>query len=134
MIAALACQARRVVNARPFLLRQVTWQQDRTLVAHLRTPTPRAGAHRCIGREPLAPWRLRRVGRRERSTPGDDPRDGIRAHSEDIHSYDEMVAQAEAHTRSEGLAQPPEFVVVVAGVPFGTAGTTNNLRVVQLRP
>jgi pyruvate kinase len=32
------------------------------------------------------------------------------------------------------LARSPEFIVVVAGVPFGTAGTTNNLRVVQLRP
>src|SRR5918994_7315664 len=54
--------------------------------------------------------------------------------SEDIHTYEEMVEQAEAYARSEGLAQPPEFIVVVAGVPFGTAGTTNNLRVVQLRP
>jgi pyruvate kinase len=54
--------------------------------------------------------------------------------SEDIHTYEEMVEQAEVHARSEGLAQPPEFIVVVAGVPFGTAGTTNNLRVVQLRP
>jgi len=54
--------------------------------------------------------------------------------SEDIHSYEEMVEQAEARARSEGLAQPPEFIVVVAGVPFGTAGTTNNLRVVQLSP
>jgi pyruvate kinase len=54
--------------------------------------------------------------------------------SEDIHTYEEMVEQAEVHSRTEGLAQPPEFIVVVAGVPFGAAGTTNNLRVVQLRP
>lgn len=54
-------------------------------------------------------------------------------HSEDIHTYEEMVEQAEAHARSEGLAQSPEFIIVVAGVPFGTAGTTNNLRIVQLR-
>ncbi|WP_201864593.1 pyruvate kinase [Microvirga soli] len=54
--------------------------------------------------------------------------------SEDIHTYEEMVEQAEVHALSEGLAEPPEFIVVVAGVPFGTAGTTNNLRVVQLRP
>jgi pyruvate kinase len=52
--------------------------------------------------------------------------------SEDIHTYEEMVEQAEVHARSEGLAQPPDHIVVVAGVPFGTAGTTNNLRVVQL--
>ena len=55
-------------------------------------------------------------------------------HSADVHTYEEMVEQAEAYARSEGLAQSPEFIVVVAGVPFGTAGTTNNLRVVQLRP
>jgi pyruvate kinase len=53
--------------------------------------------------------------------------------SEDIHTYEEMVEQAETHARSEGLAQPPDHIVVVAGVPFGTAGTTNNLRIVQLR-
>lgn len=53
--------------------------------------------------------------------------------SEDIHTYEEMVEQAGAHARSEGSAQPPECIVVVAGVPFGTAGTANNLRVVQLR-
>jgi pyruvate kinase len=52
---------------------------------------------------------------------------------EDIHSYGEMIEQAELHARSEGLVQSPEFIVVVAGVPFGSAGTTTNLRVVQLR-
>lgn len=54
--------------------------------------------------------------------------------SEDINSYEEMVEQAEANARAEALAQSPEFIVVIAGVPFGTAGTTNNLRIVQLRP
>jgi pyruvate kinase len=53
--------------------------------------------------------------------------------SEDIHGYEEIVEQAEAHARSKGLAQSPDYIVVVAGVPFGIAGTTNNLRVVQLR-
>lgn len=52
--------------------------------------------------------------------------------SEDIHTYEEMVEQAETLVRAEGLARSPEFIVIVAGVPFGTAGTTNNLRVVQL--
>jgi pyruvate kinase len=54
-------------------------------------------------------------------------------HSGDIHTYEGMVEQVEAHARTEELAQPPDHIVVVAGVPFGTAGTTNNLRVVQLR-
>jgi pyruvate kinase len=54
-------------------------------------------------------------------------------HSAEVKTYEETVEQAEAYARTEGLAQSPEFIVVVAGVPFGTAGTTNNLRVVQMR-
>jgi pyruvate kinase len=54
-------------------------------------------------------------------------------HSADVKTYEETVEQAEAYAGMEGLAQSPEYIVVVAGVPFGTAGTTNNLRVVQMR-
>jgi pyruvate kinase len=54
--------------------------------------------------------------------------------SEDVRSYEEMVEKAEVHARAESFAQAPEAIVVVAGVPFGMAGTTNNLRVVQMRP
>jgi pyruvate kinase len=53
--------------------------------------------------------------------------------SEEIRSYEEMVEQAALHASAEGLAKSPDFIVVVAGVPFGVAGTTNNLRVVQMR-
>ena len=53
-------------------------------------------------------------------------------HSADVATYEEMVEQAQTHARSEGLARSPEVIVVVAGIPFGQAGTTNNLRVVQL--
>jgi pyruvate kinase len=53
-------------------------------------------------------------------------------HSSDVATYEEMVEQAQTHARSEGLARSPEVIVVVAGIPFGMAGTTNNLRVVQL--
>jgi pyruvate kinase len=51
----------------------------------------------------------------------------------DVSSYEEMVERASELTLSEGFARPPEAIVVVAGIPFGQAGTTNNLRVVQLR-
>jgi pyruvate kinase len=57
------------------------------------------------------------------------------AHSvlaEDIHSYDEMVDHAQRVAVSEGFAKADDYIVVVAGVPFGTAGTTNNLRVVRV--
>jgi len=32
-----------------------------------------------------------------------------------------------------GLSSPHDNIVVVAGIPFGRPGTTNNLRVVQLK-
>jgi pyruvate kinase len=52
--------------------------------------------------------------------------------SEDIHSYEEMVKIAEATVRSEDFAQPGDLVVVVAGIPFGQSGSTNNLRVIRV--
>jgi pyruvate kinase len=52
-------------------------------------------------------------------------------HSRDITSYDEMVEQGTAHAYSEGFSQPNGTIVIVAGVPFGTAGSTNNLRIVS---
>ena len=53
-------------------------------------------------------------------------------HSEDIHSYEEMVKIAEATVRSEDFARPGDLVVVVAGIPFGQSGSTNNLRVIRI--
>lgn len=52
--------------------------------------------------------------------------------SPDVHSYEEMVDRAARTALTEQFAQPSELIVVVAGVPFGEAGTTNNLRVVQI--
>jgi pyruvate kinase len=52
--------------------------------------------------------------------------------SDDVHTYEEMVDRASATVLSEEFAEPGDVVVVVAGIPFAQAGTTNNLRVVQL--
>ncbi|MEJ1161913.1 pyruvate kinase [Prosthecomicrobium sp. N25] len=52
--------------------------------------------------------------------------------SDDVSSYSQMVEEAVRHVRETGFAQPGECVVVVAGVPFGAAGSTNNLRVVTV--
>jgi pyruvate kinase len=52
--------------------------------------------------------------------------------SDDIHSYEEMVQRAERIALSEEFAKPGDYIVVVAGVPFSKAGTTNNLRVVRV--
>jgi pyruvate kinase len=52
--------------------------------------------------------------------------------SEDVHSYEEMVERATAFTVEEEFARARDLLVVVAGIPFGQAGTTNNLRVVSV--
>ena len=52
--------------------------------------------------------------------------------SEDVHSYEEMVTTAEDTLLKEGLAKGGDLAVLVAGIPFATAGTTNNLRVTTL--
>ena len=52
--------------------------------------------------------------------------------SEDIHSYEEMVARAAELVIAEKCASRGDHIVVVAGIPFAQAGTTNNLRVLAL--
>jgi pyruvate kinase len=52
--------------------------------------------------------------------------------SSDVNSYEEMVDRATKIALAEDFAKPADAIVVVAGVPFGEAGTTNNLRVVQI--
>lgn len=52
--------------------------------------------------------------------------------SPDIHSYEEMVEHAQQQVLTEGFAKDRDLIVVVAGVPFGTAGSTNNLRVLRV--
>lgn len=53
-------------------------------------------------------------------------------HSENINSYEEMVSLARARVLDEQFAKTGDLVVVVAGIPFGQAGTTNNLRVIRI--
>ena len=43
-----------------------------------------------------------------------------------------MIAHAADTARDENFAEPGSSIVVVCGIPFGKAGTTNNLRVVQV--
>ena len=52
--------------------------------------------------------------------------------SDDIRTYEEMVDRAIATARAEGFAGATGTMVVVAGIPFAQAGTTNNLRVIQM--
>ena len=53
-------------------------------------------------------------------------------HSEyqgDVSDFDEMVEKATSISFSAGLAQKNQAVVITAGVPFGTPGNTNILRI-----
>ncbi len=47
----------------------------------------------------------------------------------DIHSFGEMVAVAVRVAQEQGFAKWKEQIVITPGVPFGTPGTTNIVRV-----
>ena len=55
---------------------------------------------------------------------------GVHAvHTDDAADLDDMVAKARHFAREEGFAAPGESIVVTAGLPFGTPGATNLLRI-----
>ena len=55
---------------------------------------------------------------------------GVHAvHGEDAHNFGDMVARATRAARQQQLAKPGERLVITAGVPFGTPGATNILRI-----
>jgi pyruvate kinase len=47
----------------------------------------------------------------------------------DIHTFGQMVERAGRTARSVGVAAVGQRLVVTAGVPFGTPGNTNTLRI-----
>lgn len=49
--------------------------------------------------------------------------------SEDAHNLDEMVDRACRTSYQEGFAKPGQRVIITAGVPLGTPGATNMLRI-----
>ena len=53
-------------------------------------------------------------------------------HSQGMASYEEMVEHARAQAVAEGFAERGGRILVVAGIPFGKSGSTNNLRVVDI--
>jgi len=50
-------------------------------------------------------------------------------HAEDAHNFADMVQRAVSVARKEELAKEGERLVITAGVPFGTPGATNILRI-----
>jgi pyruvate kinase len=51
---------------------------------------------------------------------------------DEVHDIGEMIAHATAAARRQGVAQPGDTVVVIAGIPFGQSGSTNLLHVVKV--
>jgi pyruvate kinase len=50
-------------------------------------------------------------------------------HTSDVRNFADMVQKAARIAHREGIAEPGQRIVVTAGVPFGTPGSTNVLRV-----
>jgi pyruvate kinase len=58
---------------------------------------------------------------------------GVHAvHTADVSNPEEMVQKAIQIARDEGIAKAGESLVITAGVPFGTPGNTNLLRIVHI--
>jgi pyruvate kinase len=49
--------------------------------------------------------------------------------TEDAHDFEDMVDRACRIACREGFAAPAQSIVVTAGVPLGTPGATNLLRI-----
>ncbi|MDD1523014.1 MULTISPECIES: pyruvate kinase [Bradyrhizobium] len=52
--------------------------------------------------------------------------------SSDVSDYEEMVSRAVSTAVGERFADSLDHVVIVAGIPFAQAGTTNNIRVIAV--
>jgi pyruvate kinase len=50
----------------------------------------------------------------------------------DISSFEEMVAKAKRMALRHGIAEAGQRIVIIAGVPFGTPGSTNVIHIVRL--
>jgi len=53
-------------------------------------------------------------------------------HTRDVSSFSEMVQRAVNIAKRDRIAKTAESVVITAGVPFGTPGATNALRIAWL--
>ncbi|KAB7781900.1 pyruvate kinase [Methylorubrum populi] len=53
-------------------------------------------------------------------------------HTGTVNTYEEMTSKALQQAQAEGFATSGEFIVAAAGIPFDTAGNTNNIRLIQI--
>ena len=54
--------------------------------------------------------------------------------AEDAHDQDDMVDRAGSIAFRDGFAKAGQRVIIVAGVPLGTPGATNMLRIAYVGP
>jgi len=52
--------------------------------------------------------------------------------ADDVDDFDHMIEVAVKHAKSSGLAKKNDRIVITAGVPFGTLGATNILRIARV--
>ena len=52
--------------------------------------------------------------------------------AEDVHDFGDMVDKACAIAQEFEFAVPTQALIVTAGVPFGTPGATNVLRIARI--
>jgi pyruvate kinase len=52
--------------------------------------------------------------------------------TDDISSFQEMVARADIISRQEAGLEQGDLVIVTAGIPFGRPGTTNTLKIMRI--
>ena len=53
-------------------------------------------------------------------------------HTRDVSSFEEMVAKSKRMALRHGIAGAGDRIIVMAGVPFRTPGSTNVLHVVRI--
>jgi len=52
--------------------------------------------------------------------------------TKDVSNFEEMVAKSKRMAMRHGLAESGDKIIIMAGVPFGTPGSTNMLHVQRL--
>ena len=50
----------------------------------------------------------------------------------DIANFEEMIAKAKRMVLRHGVARGGDRIIIIAGVPFGTPGSTNVIHIVRL--
>jgi pyruvate kinase len=50
-----------------------------------------------------------------------------------VSELEDMTARAGAIAQEQGFTRPGQTIVITAGMPFGTPGTTNMLRIAQVQ-